>query len=281
MVVSTGLTSRWGSACLPRPYTPVEAKSPPHERSDEDARHPRWPDPGQTAGWIQYGGTRSGCQSARPAPARYPRRDDGPDVERRRVLEVLLDRALACRADEGVVVFLRESGWNLDVDPDLAHHPRSRIHLYALDEPDALGRHVALLAEAQHVDPGAGRNRRQKNRERRRGRVVAAAARRLVRANRMMADLGIYSAPPGNVTTISIDSSSVSAKTQIPPKRFRRSLKSAGERPIRSNGVLLCLQTPRRVCLCRSTIASNAWPTRLSMKCAVRSRTPCTIFWRT
>lgn len=41
MVVSTGFTSRWGSACIPRPYTPVEAKSPPQKELERsDAQHP-------------------------------------------------------------------------------------------------------------------------------------------------------------------------------------------------------------------------------------------------
>jgi hypothetical protein len=30
-VYSTGFTSRWGSACIPRVFTPVEAVSPPKE----------------------------------------------------------------------------------------------------------------------------------------------------------------------------------------------------------------------------------------------------------
>ena len=71
-------------------------------------------------------------------------------------LEGLLDRALAGRADQGRVVFFRKVRRHLDGNPDGSQASALLVPLPALGDADAVRWDLSFLAEAQHVDPGAG-----------------------------------------------------------------------------------------------------------------------------
>ena len=83
--------------------------------------------------------------------------DDRLDHELRRFLECLLHRTLAGGAHQGLVVLVGKAGGDLDRDPHGAQAVRLLFAFPALAHADAVVRDISFLAEAENVDPGAGR----------------------------------------------------------------------------------------------------------------------------
>ncbi len=118
-------------------------------------------------------------------------RDDGPHLEGGLGLDGPLHRALVRDPDQRVPVLLGERGRHLDVEV----HPGERAVVrvaQALDDPDPVERQVALLAEADHEDPGAGSHRRSEEREGRGVLVAAASLDRLVGPDDVATDLRVH-----------------------------------------------------------------------------------------
>ena len=71
---------------------------------------------------------------------------------------MFLDRAQFGRADERVAIFFREARRNLNFQIDLLNYA-TETAVDALHDADTVCGQSTLLAEAQHIDPGAGANR--------------------------------------------------------------------------------------------------------------------------
>ncbi len=79
----------------------------------------------------------------------------GADLDLRRLLEVLLDRALVGRADHGLAVLLGEVLGKLDIDLEALDHPGVAVDHLALLDADALGRDTPPPAELGDVESRA------------------------------------------------------------------------------------------------------------------------------
>lgn len=71
----------------------------------------------------------------------------GDDIRIGRFFEVLLYRALFCRTDKGIAVFLWKTLRNLALQFDRLDHPGDMTKIDPFDDADAFGREVALLAK--------------------------------------------------------------------------------------------------------------------------------------
>ena len=104
----------------------------------------------------------------------------GDDVELRRLVQVLLDRAEVHRVDDRGLVLLGKAGRQLQLEVDLGDQADVGVELRRHRDARAFRVDPALLHEAEGEDARAGADRGEEQVEGRRRGVVTAAARRLV-----------------------------------------------------------------------------------------------------